>query len=80
MKKQEDQKAIEKMALEDLSEENEKEYRVVDERNNVALEKIDSSDVGVFQTMFKNMAEEYANIDSMKTEVLYFRTVYRYFL
>lgn len=82
LEKQKEQREIEKIALEDLSKENEKEYQneTVDEKNNVALETIDSTDVGVFQTIFKNMAQEYAKIDSMKTEVPFCHCVYRFFV
>lgn len=58
------------MALEDISKENEKDPGEVDDKNSVALEEIEANKVGVFQTMFKNLAKaEHARMDFMKTEV-----------
>lgn len=69
LQKQEERTDLEKIALEDLSNETEKNYADRNDKNNIALEKIDSTNVGVFQTMFKNMAKDNAKIDFMKTEV-----------
>lgn len=66
LKKQEENKAITEIANQDLSKEAEKTYEEVDDKNNVAIEEIESTDAGVFQTMFKNMAEEHG----MKAEVM----------
>lgn len=70
LQKQEERKNIEKMASADLSKEPIKEYDEIDERNTVALEKIDHTNAGVFQTLFKDMIEEHEKMDFMKNEVM----------
>lgn len=67
LEKKNDQKEVEELANQDISEEPEKEPP--EEKNDVVLEPIASNNSGVFQTMFKNLAEEQGKRDYMKTEV-----------
>lgn len=69
LQKQHNQKLVEEELNKDLSDNTNEIDEVEVKKSDIALEKIESTDAGVFQTMFRNMAQEHGKMDFMKSEV-----------
>lgn len=69
LEKQEDSQAIEEVLNQDISNDSYKEMESNENKTDVALESIQTTDTAVFQTMFKNMVQEHRKMDFMKSEV-----------
>lgn len=69
LEKQENNKIVEEVLHEDISNESNKTPENKDKANDVALESIETTNTAVFQTMFKNMIQEHNKMDFMKNEV-----------
>lgn len=69
LEKQENNKIVEEVLNQDISNESHTTSEEKENDNDVALESIETTDTAVFQTMFKNMIQEHSKMDFMKNEV-----------
>lgn len=79
LERQENNKMVENILNQDISNESQTAPERKENANDVALESIETTDSAVFQTMFKNMIQEHSKMDFMKNEVGLFYCAYSVF-